>query len=136
MLTQEDLKQIPLRYRLFVKILLKLPIPSLPFFVLKHAPELEGFLYFLFLPMVLAVYYWFGMWLIAFLSLTFGFPLNIILWLLIPGLIFVFSLRLQLERTILWWKAISQQPRDWHISEKVEELIELLDRQRKGKKKS
>jgi len=134
MLTHEELERIPLRYRLFVKILLKIPIPNVPFWVLRHFPEFEGFFWALVVPISLAVFFWAELWFIPFLSFHFDFPWNVIIGSLIPAIPFVFFLRIQLERTILWWRNIHEKPREWQISKNVEELVELLNRQQKRNK--
>jgi len=136
LLSRDDLERIPTRYRWLVKILLKLPNPSLPFFALKHFPELEGIFWALVAPCFLVLYFFFNIWLFSFVTLRFGFPLNWVFGVLIPAIIFVFFLRIQLERTILWWKSIHEEPREWQTSKRVEELIELLNRRQKKQKKS
>lgn len=132
--SRDELERIPTRYRWLVKVMLKLPNPSLPFFVLKHLPEFEGIFWGLVTPLFMAMYVYFFAWLIPFLTLTIGFPLNVIFGFAIPAVVFVFFLRIQLERTILWWKGIHEEPREWQVSKRVEELIELLNRQQRRKK--
>lgn len=134
LLSRDELEQIPTRYRLLVKILLKLPNPSLPFFVLKHFPELEGILWALVAPCLLILYFFFNVWLFPFVTLRFGFPLNYVFAVLIPAIIFVFFLRIQLERTILLWKTIHEKPREQQMYKRVEELSKLFRRQQKKKK--
>ena len=134
LLNRDEFERIPARYRLLVKILLKLPNPSLPFFIVKHFPEFEGIFWALVVPLSLSVFFWVAIWLISFLSFHFSFPLNVIIGFLMPAIPFVFFLRIQLERTVLWWKSIHEQPRDWQTSKRVEEFIELLNRQQKRKK--
>ena len=134
LLSRDELERIPAQYRWLVKILLKLPNPSLPFFVLKHFPEFEGIFWALVVPCFLILYFFFNIWLFPFVTLRFGFPLNYVFGFLIPAIIFVFFMRIQLERTILWWKSIHEEPREWQISKRVEELIELLNRRQKRKK--
>lgn len=134
LLGREELERIPARYRLLVKIMLKFPNPSLPFLVLKHLPAFEGIFWAILMPLFLAflgtTYFWF----IPFLSVHFPFPLNLIIAFLIPASIFVFFLRIQLERTILWWRSIHEEPREWQTSKRVEEFIEILNKQQKRKK--
>jgi len=134
LLSRDELERIPARYRLLVKILLKLPNPSLPFFFLKHFPGFEGIFWAILTPLFVAFLSFSYFWSIPFLSLHFSFPLNVIIAFLIPAIFFVFFLRIQLERTILWWKNIHEEPREWQTSKRVEELVELLNRQRKRKK--
>lgn len=134
MLDGDEFEQIPTRYRLLIRLFLKLPNPSLPFFILKHFPEFEGIFWALVMPIFMAMYVYLFLWLIPFLTLTVGFPLNIIFGYAIPAIIFVFFLRIQLERTILWWRNIHKKPREWQTSKRVEELIELLNRQQNRKK--
>jgi hypothetical protein len=134
LLSREELEQIPLRYRLLVKAFLKLPNPGIPFFIMRHFPEFEGILWGLVVPLSLGFFIWFDMWFVAFLSLHFSFPLNVIIGFLVPAIPFLFFLRIELERTILWWRNIHEQPKEWQISKKVDELIDLFNRQQKGKK--
>jgi len=133
LLSSEELERIPLRYRLLVKILLRLPNPSLPYFILKRFPELEGFFWSLIVPLLLTLYFFFNAWAFPYLSTLVGFPLNVIFGFIIPAVIFVFFLRIQIERTILWWKNIHSQQKEWEPSKRVEELISLLEKQRRRK---
>lgn len=134
LLSHDQLEQLPSRYRLLVKMLLKLPNPRLPFFILKHLPEFEGILWAAVVPILLGLYFWFSIWLFPFLSLRVGFPLNIILGLLTPAVIFLFFLRIQLERTILWWRNIHQSSKEWDTSKSVEEWVQLLKKQQRRNK--
>jgi hypothetical protein len=130
-LSREELDRIPLRYRWLVKLFLKLPNPGFPYFVLKKLPEIDGIFWAIVTPILLTLYFLSNIWLIAFLSLHFSFPFNLLLGLFIPAVIFVFFLRIQLERTILWWKSLQNSHNEWDISKAVEELVELTRKQRR-----
>lgn len=134
LLSQDELEQIPLPYRLVVKMLLKLPNPSLPFFILKRFPEFEGILWAAGVPILLFLYFLLNFFLVAYLSLHVVFPLSVIITLIIPIVIFLFFLRIQLERTILWWRNIHEPPKEWQTSKTMEELVELFRRQQKRKR--
>lgn len=125
-LSREELDQIPPRYRWLIKLFLKLPNPSFPYFVLKKLPGIEGIFWAVVTPILLTLYFLSSIWLIAFLSLHVIFPFNILLGLLIPAVIFVFFLRIELERTILWWKNLQSPSKEWDISKAVEELSEVF----------
>ena len=131
MLTREELEQIPLRYRWLLKLFLRLPNPSIPFAVLKKLPEIEGVFWAVLAPIFLVLYFFFDIWLFSYLSLHFGFPLNVFLGLLMPAVVFVFFLRIQLERMILWWRNVRAGSREWEVSRRVEELVEAFKKQRK-----
>lgn len=133
MLSREELDQIPPRYRWLIKLFLRLPNPGLPFFVLRKLPGIEGIFWSVVTPILLTIYFLFSIWFVAFLSLHFIFPFNLLLGLLIPAIIFVFFLRIQLERTILWWKSLQSPGKEWDISKVVEELAELTRKQRQRK---
>jgi hypothetical protein len=133
-LDHNELEQIPFRYRLLVKTLLKLPIPGFPFFILKHFPEFEGIFWSIFTPILLMLYAWFQFWWFVFLSTFVGFPLNVIFGFALPAVIVIFFLRIQLERAILRWKKSHEPTKEWVPSKSVEELLELFERQRKRKK--
>jgi len=134
LLSRDELKSIPLQYRLLVKILLKLPNPSLPFFILKKFPEFEGILWAVVVPIFFMLYSFFNAWLFSFLSLSVGFPLNVILGFVVPVVIFVFFLRIQLERMILLWRNTHHPLREWDTSKRAEEWIQLLRKQQRRKK--
>jgi len=129
-LSREELDRIPPRYRWLIKLFLKLPNPGFPYFVLKKLPEIEGIFWAIVTPFLLTLYFLSSIWLIAFLSLHFIFPFNLLLGLFIPAIIFVFFLRIQLERTILWWKSLQNSHNEWDISKAVEELAELTRKQK------
>jgi len=128
-LNREELEQIPRRYRLLVRILLKLPNPSFPFLVLKRFPEFEGIFWALIVPLVFMIYIVSNLWFFPFLTYHVGFPLNIIIGFIAPAALFVVFLRIQIERTILWWRNIHEPTKEWNLSKTVEELIRLLEKQ-------
>lgn len=131
MLNREELEQIPLRYRWLLKLFLKLPNPSFPYLILKRLPEIEGIFWAFIVPIFVMLYFLFGVWLVSFLSLVVSFPFNVLLGLFIPTAIFILFLRIQLERTIQWWKNLRSGSREWQVSDVAEELIELLRKQQK-----
>lgn len=133
-LIHDELEQIPFRYRLLVNMLLKLPNPNLPFFILKRFPEFEGIFWAVVVPILLGLYTWFNVWLFPFLTQHFSFPLNIIFGFTIPAVIFVFFLRIQIERAILLQRNIHRPLKEWDISKTVEEWIQLLKKHQRRKK--
>lgn len=130
MASREELEQIPPRYRWLIKLFLKFPNPSFPYFILKKLPEIEGVFWAVGVPIFLTIYFSSSVWLFAFLSFHVIFPFNILLGLFIPAIIFVFFLRIQLERTILWWKNLRSPSKEWDISKIVDEFAELTRKQR------
>jgi len=133
LLSREELEQIPVHYRLLVKLLLKLPNPEFPHFILKKLPEIEGVFWALVVPILLTLYFFFSVWLFAFLTWIIGFPLNIVIGFLVPAVIFVFFLRTQLERAILFWRSVHEQPKEWETSKRVEKLMEIFNRPKRKK---
>jgi len=130
-LSREELEQIPQRYRWLLKLFLKLPNPSFPYFVLRRLPEIEGVFWAIIVPVFLILYFLFSVWFFGFASLHLTFPLNLLLGLLMPAIIFVFFVRIQLERTIHWWKNLSSTRQEWDISKIVEEFAELTRAQQR-----
>jgi hypothetical protein len=116
-----------------IKLLLKFPVPGIPFFIVRRLPSLEGIVHGLFLPIFTLLIGLFTLWLIPTSTLLLGFPLNIILTLTVPGLIFAIYIRIELERSINWWRGAfgSQTQRD--TSKAVEELVELFKEQQNKK---
>jgi len=130
-----ELQHLPRHYRWLLKLFLKLPTPGFPYFVLKRLPEIEGVFWAVGIPVFLVAYFLFSVWLVAFLSLHVVFPLNLMLGLLIPAVIFVFFLRIQLKRTILWWRSLQNPSRRWDVSKAVEEYAELIRKQKRQRAK-
>jgi len=114
-----------------MKMLLKLPNPSLPFFILRRIPEFEGILWAMIVPILLILYFWFSIWSFPYFTILFGYPLNVISAFLIPAMIFVLFLRVQLERGILLWRSISRPSKAWDPSKRAKELIDLLKKQQR-----
>jgi hypothetical protein len=134
LLSQDELEQLPLRYRLLVRFFLKLPNPSLPFFILRRFPEFEGILWAVVIPIILVLHFYFIVWLFPSATLLFGFPLNYIFGLMIPAMIVLFFLRIQLARVILWWRNVHEPLEEWDTSKLVEEWVQLLKQQQRRKK--
>lgn len=133
MLSSEDLEQVPRRYRWLLKLFLKLPNPRFPYFLLQKLPEIEGFFWALIIPVFLVVYFLFSFWLFVALSRLIVFPFDFLIGFFIPAIIFVFFLRIQLGRTLVWWKSLRHSPRKWQVSEVLDELAELFEKQQKNR---
>jgi len=126
----EDLySQMSLKYRCLAKLLLKLPNPSIPFLVLKRLPWIEGIFYGILLPIFVLLSGILTFWLFPAATLRFGFPLNIIILLLLPTAVFAVFVRIQLERTMNLWKSVFSSPKEWESSKSIAELIELFKKQ-------
>jgi len=74
------------------------------------------------------------LWLLVTTTIVVGFPLNIIIVLIPPTVIFAIYVRNQLERAITWWRSTFGSPIKWDSSKSISELIELFkDQQKKAK---
>jgi len=124
------LRRLPLKQRILTKLMLKIPVPRIPFFVTRTMPEIEGIFHGLILPLLLSLMMLLMVWLLPTVTLLFGFPLNLFLTLLVPASVFIAYVRIELERTINWWKSVFDSPIEWDSSKSVKELIELLKKQR------
>jgi len=124
-----------LKYRLFAKILLKLPNPNIPFFVMKRFPLVEGIFYGLMLPVFMFLFGAFMLWLLPTATLVFAFPLNVLIVLLPPTVIFVVYVRMELERTINWWRSVFGSPTVWDSAKSTAELVELFKKQQNKTRK-
>jgi hypothetical protein len=133
-LTSEELDQVRRRYRWLLAVFQKLPNPSFPFFVLKRLPWIEGVFWAMIFPIFFLLYYFFSVWLIAFLSSHVIFPLSVLAWLFIPAAFFVIFLRIQLGRTIIWWRNLKNPTKEWNVSKALEELAELRRKQEAKRK--
>jgi len=132
----EDIYQgMPRKYRFLAKLMLKLPNPSIPFFIFKRLPLLEGIFYGIMLPVFAYLYLALMLWLFPLATLAFGFPLNIIIVLVFPTAVFVIFVRIQLERTINWWRSVSSSSKEWDSSKSINEFVDLLKRQQAQRKK-
>jgi hypothetical protein len=134
LLTSEDLEQVPKRYRWLLKLFLRLPNPRFPYFLLRKLPEIEGFFWALIVPVFLLVYFLFSFWLFVTLSRLIVFPLDFLIGFSIPAIIFVLFLRIQLGRTLAWWKSLKHSSRKWQVSEVLDDLVELFEKQQKNKR--
>jgi len=129
LISHEELDRIPRRYRWILMILLKLPNPGFPNFVLKRLPEIEGLFWAVVVPAFLIAYFFFCFWLVLFLSLFVIFPFNVVFGLFIPATIFVLFLRIQLERAIHWWRNVQSPTKEWDVVKAAEELVEIFRKQ-------
>jgi len=130
LLSREEIEQIDPRYRWLVKWFLKLPNPSFPYPMLRRLPWIEGVFWAVVMPIFLTIYFFVSLLLVSFLSFHFIFPVNVILGLLIPTMFFALFLRIQLERTILWWRNLNKPPIDWDVSKIIEEFVKLTRREK------
>lgn len=127
-------QEMPLGYRIFTKLLLKLPSPKIPFFILQRFPLIEGILHGLMMPIFMYLVGVITLWLLVTTTIVVGFPLNIIIVLIPPTVIFAIYVRNQLERAITWWRSTFGSPIKWDSSKSISELIELFkDQQKKAK---
>jgi len=131
LLSPEELERIPLRYRWLLKLFLKFPNPSFPYFVLRRLPWIDGIFWALVVPVLLTLYFFFGIWLVGYLSLYVLFPFNVILGLSIPGLILIIFLRVQIERSITAWRSFRSSTLDWDIPKAVDEYYRLAKKKRR-----
>ena len=133
----EDLKtlysEMQLRYRLLVKLLRKIPIPRMPFFITNKLPLVEGIFHGMMMPIFVFLMGIFMYWLIPTATLVFGFPLNIAVILTVLGLFVALFARIELERSINWWRAVFGTPVQWDTSRTLEELVELFKKQQRKK---
>lgn len=117
------------------KLMLKLPNPNFPFFVLRRFPSFEGIFYAIILPIFVFFSGVFLLWLFPMASLALGFPLNVVLTLLLPATVFVVFLRVQIERKTNWWRSIFWPPVEWNPSKSLDELTELFKKQQRHRRK-
>jgi len=131
----EDLKSLysrmQLRHRLVVKLLMKIPIPSMPFIITKKLPLLEGIFHGLVLPVFVFLIGIFTYWLIPTATIMLGFPLNIAMILIVLTLPFALFARIELERSIHWWRSAFGSSTQWNTSKTAEELVELFEKQQR-----
>jgi len=124
--------QIPPIYRHAVKLLLKLPEPAIPFFLVRKFPAFEGIFYGILMPLFIFASGILTLWLFPVTSLALGFPLNILITLLIPTTILIIFVRVQLQRTIDFWRAAQESQAEWKISKTASELKELFKKQQRS----
>jgi hypothetical protein len=129
-------EKILLLYRFLEKLMLRLPNPSFPFFVLRRFSSFEG----IFCAVILPLFVFFSgilvLWLFPMASLAFGFPLNVVVTLLPTAMILVVFLRVQMERKISWWRSIFGPPVEWNASKSLDELTELFKKQQRSDRSS
>lgn len=135
MLSREELEQIPRRYRWLLRLLMKLPDPSFPDFILKRLPGIEGIYWAVIVPIFFIIYFFFSIWLVSFLSFNVTFPFNVLFGLSIPAIFLVIFIRVQLERAIAFWRSLKGSEKEWNVSKIVEELEELSRRQKQVKER-
>jgi len=133
----EDLKalysEMQLRHRLLVKLLRKIPIPRMPFLITRKFPLVEGVFHGMMLPIFVFLVGIFMYWLIPTATLVFGFPLNIAVILTVLSLFVTLFARIELERSIHWWRTVFGSPVQWDTSKTIEELVELFRKQQRKK---
>ena len=128
------LLQMPPKYRYPIKLLLKLPEPTIPFYLVRRFPTFEGIFHGILMPLFVFMSGVLTLWLFPMTSLTFGFPLNILITLLIPTTILTIFARVQLQRTIDFWHTTQRQQKEWKVSETASELVELFKKQQRSDK--
>jgi hypothetical protein len=106
LLSREELEKIPRRYRWLLKLLMKLPCPGFPGFVMKRLPGIEGIYWTVIVPIFLIVYFFLSFWLISFFSARLAFPFNTLLVLSMPAILLVIFVRTQLERAVALWRSL------------------------------
>jgi hypothetical protein len=95
----------------------------------------EGIFYAVILPLFVFFSGILVLWLFPMASLAFGFPLNVVVTLLLPAIILVVFLRVQMERKISWWRSIFGPPVEWNPSKSLDELTELFKKQQHHRRK-
>ena len=121
--------RMSLKNRILTKLIMRFPAPRIPFFISKKFPSIEGIFHGLIMPLLLFVIGLFMLWLLPTATLMFGFPLNVLITLLVPVSIFAMYIRIELERTMNWWRSIFNNPLTWDSSKSLQELIELFENQ-------
>jgi len=134
LLSREELEEVPRRYRWLLKLFLKFPNPSLPQFILNKLPWLEGVFWGILVPVFLVSYFFFSIWLLVALTLFMSFPFNVLLWLSLPMIVLVLFLRIEIERTILFWRSLRSKHKDRDIAKVTKEFFLLLEKQQKRKR--
>ncbi|HKZ95017.1 MAG TPA: hypothetical protein VJ249_10645 [Candidatus Bathyarchaeia archaeon] len=134
---EEDLEalysRMQLRYRVLVRLLMWLPVPRIPFIIVRKLPLIEGILHGIVVPVFVFLVGLFIYWLIPTMTLVFGFPLNIIITLTVLGLFLALFARIELERSIRWWRGAFGSPTQGDPSKALEELVELFKKQQNRK---
>ena len=133
LLSQEELDRVPILYRWTLKLLLRFPNLGFQTFILRRFPEVQGIFWAILVPALLILYFLVGFSLVLFLSYSVSFPFNVLIGLLIPAFVFVAFLRIQLERTVAWWRSLQSPTKEWDISRVTAEFIEILKKQQAKK---
>lgn len=111
---------------LFYRLILKVP-------VVDRIANASGIFWALVVPILVFANSMLGLVLL----LTFPFPTNLILVLMVPGSLLVVFIKLSLERFINFWNLLVAKPHsEWNIEKKVEEYVAMLDRHKKAAKHS
>ena len=121
------------RARLLVKLLRKIPVPRMPFLITRKLPLVEGIFHGMMLPVSVFLTVIFMYWLIPTATLMFGFPLNMVIILIVLGLFVALFARIELERSTHWWRDVFGSPVQWDTSKTLEELAELFKKQQRKK---
>lgn len=134
-LSVEDLlRQMPLDERLLVKVLLKFPTVRAPFFI-RRLRSVYGFLCVTAQLSLVTVYGFLTLMIFSAATDILGFPLNVLIGLILPVIAFLVFLRFQLIRTINWWNSVFNSSRTWD-PKSIDEYIELVMRQRQRRNES
>lgn len=135
----EDLEsfysKMRLRHQILVKLLMKIPIPGMPFIISRKLPLLEGIFHGMILPVFVFLIGIFTYWLIPTATIMFGFPSNIVIILIVLTLPFALFARIELERSINWWKGAFGSSTQWDTSKTAQELVELFKKQQEKTKR-
>jgi hypothetical protein len=118
-------KKLPIFYRL----ILKLPKPTLE----RFPQEFQGIFWAIIIPVFLACEFFLGF----FLLISFSFPLNLVLTMIIPTIFFIVFVRVRLELDINFLDLImGKRSYEWNVENAVNEYIDLLQKTKtkKGKK--
>ena len=112
-------KDLPILYRLLFKI------------PLKSLGSSSGAFWALVCPILLLLNFFFDFFILVY----FSFPINIILALAVPAVVFILFVRVMLERLINWWNneaVTGYVKRD--LEEVLDEYITLIGRNEEGEK--
>ena len=112
-------KDLPIPYRFLIKI------------PLKSLESSSGIFWALVCPILLLLNFFFDFFILVY----FPFPINIILALVVPAVVFILFVRVILERFINWWNnfVVSGYVKK-DLEEVLDEYITLIGRNEEGEK--